>query len=68
MSAAPVPQVTKNPDGTTITVQLIPGFGVMARGGGMGELLPMARPITRMSGVKIIPPKGQGTSPKSAYA
>lgn len=67
MSAAPVPQVTKNPDGTVITVQKVPGFGVQPSGGGMGEKLLLAGSVTRMSGVKINP-DGRRAAGKSAYA
>lgn len=67
MSAAPVPQVTKNPDGTNITVQKIPGYGVQASGSGTDKMLPMSRSTTGMSGVKINP-DGRRAAGKSAYS
>lgn len=68
MSASPVPQVTKNPDGTNVTVQVVPGYGSSPSGNGTDNSHVDARPTVKMSGVKIIPPAGRGTSGKSAGA
>lgn len=66
MSAAPVNVTTLNPDGSTVTVQPVPGYGVTPRGTGTDNSWVEARPYTKMSGVKINP-SGNKPGGKSAW-
>jgi hypothetical protein len=67
MAAASAATYTRNPDGSVV-LATTGKLAWQGRGGGLGKQAPLARPITAMSGVKIIAPKGQGTSGKSAYS
>lgn len=67
MASAGTGSYTRNPDGSVVLATTGKLASTPSRGSGTDTKLPMARPISKMSGVKVIAQKGQGTSGKSAY-